>query len=496
MDFLDPKEKKLHTVRLMIGYILMTVLIFTATLVLVYQAYGFDVDRKTGEVIQNGLVYIDSAPDKATIYIDGVPQKDRSNTRLALKEGNYLLTIKRDGYRDWNRKIEVKGGGIERITYPLLIQNNLVEEEIVNFGVNEQLIRTQSPDRRWIMVAKSASLKDFTELDLKDATKGSAVPSSRQVIFPEAVFTASDKSHRLEVVEWSNDNVHFLVKHIYGDATEYIILNRDKPETSFNINKLLERDPAIVTMRDKKFDQWYLQDKTTGDLEFANAKKEITPLLNDVSAYKSYDVNVLLYSQKATDNQQNIYLKQDKETKLLRTVKAGEVKLEISRFDNKWYVVVASDGDKKTYIYKDPWVVLSKFDDRRPTPLAIFHSKEVINTLEFSANSRFVYMRDGQHFGVYDTEQDKTFGYNFNENIDPGTEVSWMDGHRFLIRSAGVTFIIDFDGSNKQQLVSALPGKSTFFDRDYTVLYSFQNSKVSAGTVALAQTDLRYEQDK
>ena len=87
MDFLDPREKKLRNIRLMIGYVLMTVLIFTATLVLVFQAYGFGVDRKTGEVIQNGLVYIDSAPDKADIYIDGVKQQDRSNARLALKAG-------------------------------------------------------------------------------------------------------------------------------------------------------------------------------------------------------------------------------------------------------------------------------------------------------------------------------------------------------------------------------------------------------------------------
>lgn len=496
MDFLDSKEKKLHTVRLMIGYILMTILIFTATLVLVYQAYGFDVDRKTGEVIQNGLVYVDSAPDKATIYIDGVAQKDRSNTRLVIKEGNYTLTIKRDGYRDWNRKIEVKGGGVERVTYPLLIQNNLAEEEIVNFGVNERLIRTQSPDRRWIMVAKSGSLKDFTELDLKDANKGSAVPSSRQVIFPEAIFAVSDKPHQLEVIEWSNDNEHFLAKHIYGDATEYIILNRSKPETSFNINKLLERDPASVTLRDKKFDQWYLQDKTTGDLTFANAKKELTPLITGVSAYKSHDDNVLLYSQKVPDGQQNVYIKDGRETKLLRSVKAGEVKLEIARFDNKWFVVVASDGEKKTYIYKDPWLVLSKFDDRRPTPQSILHSKDTINTLNFSSNTRFIFMRDSQHFSVYDAEQDKTFSYNFGESIDMDTEVTWMDGHRFLVRSGGVMYVIDFDGSNKQQLIAALPGKSTFFDRDHTVVYSFQNSKVTAGSVALVQTDLRYEQDK
>ncbi len=496
MDFLDPKEKKLRSIRLMVGYVLMTVLIFTATLVLVYQAYGFGVDRKTGEVIQNGLVYVDSSPDNAVIFIDNVEKSDRTNTRMLLKAGNYQLTVKRDGYRDWSRKVEVLGGGIERITYPMLIQTNLAEQEIQNFGVNEQLIRTQSPDRRWLMVAKSGSLNTFTELDLKDAAKGTKLPLLRQIVFPETVFSATDKPRKLEVMEWSNDNEHFLVKHTFGDAYEYIILNRDRPETSFNINKLIERNPVKLTLRDKKFDHWHLQDSVGGDLIFATAKKEVSIVATAVTAYKSHDDSTLLYSKKSADGQQDVFLTREKDTKLLRKVKDGLLYLDIARFDGKWYVVVASDGDKRTYIYQDPWEVLSKVNGIKVAPKAIFRSNEPINTLEFSTNTRFVFVREGQHFAVYDSELDKIFNYNFSSELDKATEVSWMDGHRLLARSSGQTYIIDFDGSNKQQLVGAQPGDSTFFDRDYTVLYSFQDSKISTGSTALVETDLRYEQDK
>ena len=496
MDFLDPREKKLRNIRLMIGYVLMTVLIFTATLVLVFQAYGFGVDRKTGEVIQNGLVYIDSAPDKADIYIDGVKQQDRSNIRLALKAGVYQLSIKRDGYRDWSRKIEVAGGSIERVTYPMLIQTNLAEEEIINFGVSEQLIRTQSPDRRWIMISKNTTFKDFIELDLKDADKRSDVPLSRQVSFPPEIFTASEDPHTYEIIDWSNDNEHFLVKHVFGPASEYVILNRDRPETSFNINMLIEKEPINLMLRDKKFDHWYYQEKLTGDLFFATAKKEITATTSAVTAYKSHDDTTLLYSQKAGDGLQNVYLKQGKDTKLLRSVKDGEVMLNIARFNDHWYVVVASDGDKKTYVYKDPWDFLSKNTTDRPAPQAIFHSKEAISTLEFSTNSRFIFARDGQHFAVYDAELDKMHNDTVVKVIDPKTKVEWMDGHRLIFRSEGQSFIVEFDGSNTQQLVPALSGESTFFNRDYTVLYSFQNSKKITGSIALVLTDLRYEQDK
>ena len=71
MDFIDPLKTRAHTRRLYIGYFLVTVAILLASLLLVYAANGYGLDSKTGRVIQNGLVFIDSRPQTNINLTDG-----------------------------------------------------------------------------------------------------------------------------------------------------------------------------------------------------------------------------------------------------------------------------------------------------------------------------------------------------------------------------------------------------------------------------------------
>src|SRR5438128_1981144 len=98
MDFLDPKKQRAHMIRLIVGYVLIGVAILIATLILLYQAYGFGLG-KDGEIIQNGLVFVSTQPSGADIYIDGKHKDSRTNTRLQLPEGSYQLELRREGYR-------------------------------------------------------------------------------------------------------------------------------------------------------------------------------------------------------------------------------------------------------------------------------------------------------------------------------------------------------------------------------------------------------------
>jgi hypothetical protein len=496
MDFLDPVAKKRRNIRLMVGYVLTGILIITASTIMVFQAYGFEVDRKTGEVIQNGLVFIDSAPDGATIYLNGEVQRELTNTRLKLVEGKYELLIKKDGYRDWKRAFDLHGGDIERFTYPMLLPLNLEQQEIANLGASVGF-SSQSPDRRWLMVSKGAAIREFIEYDLNNVDQNTEKPRERAFTFPEALFKKIDGPHSIELVEWSTDNKHMLVKHNFTGGYEFLVLSRDNPETSININQLLGINPTAINLRDKKFDQWYLYTQDGGVLQAADSKKNIAVVLTGVGTFKSHDDKTLLYTQPILNAKtQRVFLRQDDRTYLLREISAGPAQLDIARYDNAWYLLVGSDADQKTYVYKDPARILALNDERKPAPVSILKSTGALTWVSFSNNTRFTLAQSGQHIEVYDAEYKETFRYDIGDLFDSGTKLKWMDGHRLIARSKNEVIIFDFDGSNFQKVVPAVAGDVIFFDRDYTVLYALNKSKVTTDTLGLIRTDLRFEQDK
>src|SRR5579863_5593930 len=104
MDFLDPRKQRAYKIRLMIGYVLMTIAIGLAVVILVYNAYGYSINTKNGTVVQNGLLFVSSQPGGANIYLNGV-YYGTSSSRLVLPSADYNLKLSRSGYRDWQRTI-------------------------------------------------------------------------------------------------------------------------------------------------------------------------------------------------------------------------------------------------------------------------------------------------------------------------------------------------------------------------------------------------------
>ncbi len=495
MDFLDPKAKRRHTIRLYIGYGLMATLILTASAILVFQAYGFDLDRKTGEVIQNGLVFVDSAPDKANVYFNDDLQKAKTNNRFSLPSGDYTLKIQKDGYRDWHRTFSISGGAVERFSYPLLLPTKLEPREIQTFDLAPTFV-TQSPDRRWTLVNQANSLTNFTEYDFNALSATENKPQTRSFVLPNSLFTAAPGDHAIELVEWSTDNKHLLVKHTFTGGNEFVIIARDAPETSININRLLAQNPTTITLRDKKFDQWYLYTQTGGILQTADAKKAITTILTGVITYKSHDDSTLLYSTLTEDGKkQRIILRQDNNTYTIKEVTSGTTLLDIARYDGKWRVVIGSDAEQKTYIYTDPAQILDKKDGSVLVPESILKTNGPLTALSFSQNTRFIVTQSGQHFEIFDAEYKQTYKYDIADGFDPGSRVTWMDGNRLTGRSAGAAFIFDFDGSNQQPLTTSLPNAPLLFNRDYTVLYTVDKA-TTVGRFSVFDTQLRLPGDR
>lgn len=486
MDFLDPRKRRNHRRRLMFGYALMAIVVSLGTLLILYLAYGYDIDRKTGTLIQNGIVFVDSKPQGARIFLNEVPQSRGTDTRLVLPAGVYTIRLEREGYRHWERTFTLDGGEIERLVYPFLLPNELVTTDVARYDATPGLAM-QSPDRRWVLVQRPGQTYQFDVFDLADTDKAPAT-----FIVPPAILSEPSADAALEFVEWSNDNRHVMVKRTYGEASEYLMLNHEKPEESLNINVTLGITPAKITLRDKKADQFYYLDAMPGVLRVGNTRDKTisAPLLSMVVDYQSYSDDILLFvtQEDVEAGEAEFRIREGDRVYPLKTVpQSDRYVLDVARYDGQWFYVAGAAADNMTFVYENPLAALKATPRASPKVVAIMRLDNP-RFASFSANTQYVAVQSGNKLLTLDLEDRSRYRTILPHDIALAQQIKWMDGHRFIYTVNEQSFITDFDGSNQNTLVTSRLAPGPFFDRDYDNVLTFEESKSESGKKALTIT--------
>lgn len=492
MDFLDPKKERSSRIRLLLGYCLVALAIGIATLVLLYQAYGYSIDRQ-GNVTQSGLLFVSSQPSGAAIYLNGQRYKSNTDSRVTIPADTYTLRISETGYRPWQRQVVVNGGDVQHFDYPFLFPQNLQTSSLGDLAADPS-VATQSPDKRWLLLGKSDSSGSFIQYDFKNSDK----PVATDVSLPPGSFTPGDSNgaQSWSMVEWASDNRHVLLLHTYtvkGVANrEYILLDRDTPADSVNLTATLGLSQTkTLSLFNSRTDQFYEYDTADSTLQRANGSDgSIVSKLDHVLAFKTYGDNEILYvtdqppSGKAVPGMVTAVLQNGQRTIALRTLPAGasNYALNMVRYAGDWYVALGATNDTATYIYKNPQTQPTTDIDTYPTAwrrLAVSNP----SFLSFSNNAQFLLAENGPDFVVYDLENVVQYHYHAAEPIDPPqTHASWMDGDRLEYVSGGKLEIFDYDYRNRQSLMVANAAYQPFFASDYSYLYTLRPGSADGAT--------------
>ncbi len=488
MDFLDPRKQRAHHRRIMVGYLLMSIVVLLGTIILVYGANGYSVNTKTGAVIENGLLFVDSKPSGTEIYLNGQDTGEQTSARKVLPTGTYSLKLSKAGYRDWARSFVLEEHSIERFVYPFLFPVKPVSSSLKKYSAQPSLL-TVSPDRHWLLIFYSENGNDkidqidTTNLDIPATTLG----------LPASLLTSPGATSGYKLVEWSTDNKHVLVERSYPGGSEFLMLNRDTLAESLNVNKTLNINLNKVVLRDKKFDQLYVR-TTDGQLWQADLDgTQLTSILKNVLEFKAYGNNLLLYTTNGLAGGQEVTAKlwDNGQSYILAKLIPGQVYLlDMAKFQNGFYVVVGSSGGDGVSLYKDPFDSLKDPKNGKALPFITLRLSNAQKTA-FSDNARFVEAQSGQKFAVYDLEAKRYYKYaTAAKLVQP---VQWMDGHRLIGMASGKVFVMDFDRTNQQSLVSTVWMGGGVFDRDYNNLFTL--SAASGGGFSLVDVDMRAGSD-
>lgn len=498
MDFLDPKQERAHTIRLLVGYILIGAAIFIATIILLYQAYGFGLG-KNGQVVQKGLVFVSSQPKGSQIYVNNKLYTSTTNTRLPLDEGNYSVEIRRDGYHPWQHRIAVQGGVVVHYDYPMLIPNTLSPVAVHNYAAAPMLV-TQSPDRRWIVAQQSGLSLGFDVYDLRDPKK--VTENTKAMTLPASVVSAASSADQSwKISEWSTDNIHVILEHTYSGGSEYILVDHEQPDKSVNLSRTLNLGAGqVLSLRDKKYDKYYIFDPAARTVNSQTlSDPTLVPMLTNVLAFKSYGSDMLLYATDvgATSGKVATMLKDGEVTYKIREIGVGgPFLLDLAQYSGDWYVAVAASSDNRAYVFKNPQAVRKADILPNLVPVQVLRVTAP-NYLAFSTNTQFILLENGQNMAVFDAELEKNYTYSATAPLDaPQAHATWMDGDRLMYVSGGKTEIADYDNTNVHALVAANPAYLPFFDRDYRNLYTLTPAAATTGQSTLTATPLLTKADQ
>lgn len=493
MDFLDPRKTRAHRLRLMIGYVLVAIAIGLGTVILVYGAYGYGVNTKTGDVVQNGLLFVDSQPGGADIYLNG-KLRTTTSARLVLPAGNYDLRLQKDGYRPWERKFELDGHTIERYVYPFLFPEKPVTAALKTYSSQPPLI-TQSPDRHWLLAQSPQSDDSGVSFDQYDANDPEKPATT--IKLPAGLLTnAGSSGSRLSEVEWSTDNNHLLLLHKFAGGNEFIIMDRNDPAKSINVNKLFNTTPTQVALRNKKANQLYIYHKENGSLSVADTGKGTVaaPILRNILAFKAYGNDIIDYVTQvgvpAGQAQARIWDK-GKSYPLYTFATGKKYLLDTASYSGHDYYVAGSDAAGRANLYKDPLQDIKDPAIGKAIPVLALYAKGA-NKISFSDNARFIGAEGGQNFAVYDLETDRYYHYALKHPLP--SSLHWMDGHRLIGASGGKVFVMDYDATNQQALVPTVSNLGGFFDRDYKQMYTLA-PVAGSKSVILERVDMRAGSD-
>jgi hypothetical protein len=493
MDFLDPKKQHRHKIMLIMGYILIACVVAGTTTILLYEAYGFGLG-KGGNIIQNGLIYLSSQPNPATVYLNNSKSKNSTDTALTLPEGIYNVMLTRSGYRTWTRQVEVDGGMIENYTYPLLIPNVLQTSSVKSYSSQPQLA-TQSLNRRWLVVMQPGSDTNF---DLYDLSNPSLAPT--QIAIPAGVVTQPTTSESWKLVAWANDNQHVLLNHLYDGKNEYIMLDIANPSQSFNLSKDLSGVPyTLVTLDNENYSQYYLYDQSTDTLYQDSLSSPTTPttILSGVLAYDTYGTNTVLYATNDKASSGKVYINELVGTtvyhiKLLDT--GTTYLLNMASYSGSLYVVAGAASENKVYIFDNPVGQLQADPDQAPVPVQVLFVNNP-NYVSFSINAQFVVAENGQNFAVYNLENSSGYNYSVNLPLDsPQVNATWMDGYRLTYVSSGKLILFEYDHNYQQTLMPASSNFTPFFTPSYDYVYSLTTGPNQ--TYSLTRTSLYTSADQ
>ena len=457
--FKKPTKRQFIIRRVILSTVATFSVIILATAAILFML-GYRLDSGKGRLEQGALLQLNSIPGGADVYVDGTSIGSRTSTKHTVVAGEHAIRMSRDGYQDWNRTLTLSAGTLTWLDYARLVPK---ERPVQTVATYETLASMKtSPDNKWALLHEKTDAPEFQLADLR-----AQEVKVTELIMPAAVYTEAetpDIAHSFMPVSWDSGARYVLVKHLYKDQTEWIVLDTQNVAQTVNITKIFNTGFNDVQFASTSGKVLYglTNDGTIRKIDLS-AETLSRAFVTHVESFSVYDKTLISYigqnPANASQRVAGVYRDGDEAGHIIRSSSSPDTifKIAISRYYNDDFVAIA-EGSLVT-ILKGAYPTSSAQDTSSLKTFATFQLTGAVSSLSFSPAASYVVAQSGETFTSYEIEHKRSA----TDRIVPaeGQAVSalkWLDVAHLWNDDAGTLMMRDFNGVNKYAIMSVAPG--------------------------------------
>ncbi|NIM46590.1 MAG: PEGA domain-containing protein [Candidatus Aenigmarchaeota archaeon] len=464
------KIPKISTkVYVFILYVLVFSVFIGAALYIIMIAKGYRFDFKNRSIRKTGMIILVSRPSGADIYLNDKKLSKKTGFSLFpakisnLDPGKYKVLVKKEGYKDWQKTIEVKEELVSWANYILLIPEKPTKKEsIKNIDISNISI---SPNKR--KIAYIIKNNNLSILDIQSE-------ESELLKIPQI-----QNETEILNLDWNLDSTRLLLTIKNVDKTNYLVINTN----DLNDFSLISDEYSNLSWsKNNSKELFALKNKSLYKIDVGEVLNPALLSENIISyTFTSGKIIFAAYSEK-----QNSLFSMDLN---------GENKEEISDLPY-------SESYKLSYSKKlDGTAVVV---ERTQNLFYIYKFGNQTITRKMGQNIKdSLWSNEGKQLLYWG--EDFAFVYNFdqeNEKEYPlfsGQKINYLhwyfDEYHLVLSSENKLKILEFDGGNITEMSSIVTTSKVEYLEDYKTFFYLDKSKDSE-TISLYALKLDPEEEK
>ena len=454
---MDPEQvKKRQTLRVLFSEAMMVLSVVAIMTVLIMITSGYWINQNF-EVERRGMLEVLSSPTGADIVVDGeTAWMAKTNSSRILSKGEHTVSISKEGYGDWVKKVTIEEGLMYRLPYVRLFPN---EPELEKVSEINARISSVSPDRSSMLLIDDSTTWKILHLN---EDKVSTTDLDVAKVFDK--IGGAEAMAGIAGIDWSKDGNRILLKVVWNEKNEWLLLDLKDSEKSASITEAFGMNFDTVKFFDKTGDDLLVVDG--GELRKLDVSEQsISKILaSNVTNFNLYDESIVYVA----NGKVSVLKKVDGEAIDLLDVQGDRIFAALTRSYRDNYLTVIEDGKLSLYKGQLP----RNKDDKSFEQIFSVEIGLMPERIKIGADGDFVIMSNGKNIVTLDMESENVSRFEVEDG-----KIGWLDDHLlYVVDNDGDMVVYDYDGLNRRELSkNASQRLSATVSEDERWLYYFSD---------------------